>query len=133
MPEATAEVMRDGWLATRDMGYIDEQGYVFLMGRRDEMIISGAFNIAPREVERVLLDHPAIVECVVFGADDARWGKAVHAAAVVGHEKPTEAQILDWIRPRLGFRTPKRITIVESIPKNAYGKVDRVQLQGSIT
>lgn len=133
MPEATAQILRDGWLATRDMGYVDEEGYVFLMGRRDEMIISGGYNIAPREVERVLLDHPAVLECVVFGSSDARWGEAVHAAAVVGDGGVSAAHILEWARPRLGFRTPKRITIVDSIPRNAYGKVDRAQLQGSIS
>jgi fatty-acyl-CoA synthase len=130
MPEATDEVLRDGWLATRDVGYVDPEGYVFLMGRRDEMIISGGYNIAPREVERVLVDHPAIFECVVFGADDARWGQAVYASVVLGEDTVSEAEILEWVRPRLGFRTPKRITILDSIPKNPYGKVDRAALLG---
>lgn len=131
MPGATQEVMRDGWLATRDMGYLDERGFVYLMGRRDEMIISGGFNIAPREVEQVLLEHEAVVECVVFGVDDERWGSAVHAAIVCG-TPVSESGLIDSVKPRLGFRTPKRIVFVDSVPKNAYGKLDREGLFAEI-
>jgi fatty-acyl-CoA synthase len=131
MAEATGEVMRDGWLATRDMGYLDERGFVYLMGRRDEMIISGGFNIAPREVEQVLLEHDAVVECVVFGVDDDRWGSAVHAAIVC--EAPVSGSgLIDEVKPRLGFRTPKRIVRLDSIPKNAYGKLDREKFLSKI-
>jgi len=131
LAEATGEVLRDGWLATRDMGYLDERGFVYLMGRRDEMIISGGFNIAPREVEQVLLEHDAVVECVVFGVDDDRWGAAVHAAIVC--ETPVSGTgLIDAVKPRLGFRTPKRVVLVDSIPKNAYGKLDRGKLLAKI-
>ena len=127
LPEATAEVLRDGWVWTKDMGYVDDRGYVYLVGRRDEMINSGGFNIAPREVERVLLDHPEIEECVVVGLPDARWGSAVNA--VVRCRRPlNEEEVIAFARPRLGFRTPKRVHFVGSIPRNPYGKVDRVRV-----
>jgi fatty-acyl-CoA synthase len=126
-PDATAAVLKDGWLATRDMGYLDERGYVFLMGRLDDMIISGGFNIAPREVELELLKHPAISDCAVYGSADPRWGAAVHVA-VVATTHITGGAIIDWARPRLGFRTPKQVHLIEVMPRNAYGKVDRESL-----
>jgi fatty-acyl-CoA synthase len=132
LPEATAEVLRDGWVWTKDMGTIDEQGFVHLLGRRDEMINSGGFNISPREVEHVLQDHPAVAECVVIGTPDARWGTAVNAVvrlrgggAGVG---VTGEEIIAFARPRLTFRTPKRVFVADGIPKNPYGKVDRARV-----
>ena len=131
-PKATSAVLgEDGWLATRDMGYVDEEGFVYLVGRTDEMIISGGFNVAPREVEIALLEHPGIEDCIVFGSPDPRWGSAIHSAIVVT-EPLTDSEILDWVRPRLGFRTPKRIHLIAEIPRNAYGKIDRLRLLDSI-
>jgi acyl-CoA synthetase (AMP-forming)/AMP-acid ligase II len=130
-PDETAAVLKDGWLATRDMGYVDERGYVFLMGRLDEMIISGGFNIAPREVEIALLEHPAIMDCAAFGAEDPRWGAAVHAA-VVSDDHLTAQSVIDWARPRLGFRTPRRVVLIDALPRNAYGKLDRSALDATI-
>jgi fatty-acyl-CoA synthase len=130
-PEATAAVLRDGWLGTRDMGFQDEHGFVYLMGRLDEMIITGGFNVAPREVEMVLLEHSAIDECVVFGVDDPRWGSAVHAA-IVASTPVLGTEVIDWARPRLGFRTPKQVLPIDAVPRNAYGKVDRAGLQAVV-
>jgi fatty-acyl-CoA synthase len=129
LPDATAEAMRNGWIWTKDMGQLDEEGYVHLLGRRDEMINSGGFNISPREVERVLADHPAVEECVVLGLPDIRWGAAVSALVHLraGREVSVEA-LLDFARPRLTFRTPKTVLIGDAIPKNAYGKVDRTRV-----
>lgn len=127
LPETTADVIRDGWIWTRDMATMDERGYVQLLGRRDEIINSGGFNIAPREVEHVLEDHPAVEECVVTGVPDARWGAAVQA--VVRLRAGTEVgdeELISFARPRLAFRTPKRVVMVSEIPKNSYGKADRV-------
>lgn len=129
LPEATAEVMRDGWVWTKDIGRIDGEGYVHLLGRRDEMINSGGFNISPREVERVLADHPAVAESAVIGLPDPRWGTTVNALVHLrpGCEVSVE-DLLAFARPRLTFRTPKTLLIADAIPKNAYGKVDRVQV-----
>jgi acyl-CoA synthetase (AMP-forming)/AMP-acid ligase II len=128
-PEATAEAIRDGWLRTQDIGTMDERGFVYLLGRKDEMINSGGFNIAPREVELALLECPGLEECVVIGMPDERWGAAVTA---VVRPRPGETitadEVIAFARPRLGFRTPKRIEVVSSIPRNTYGKVDRTSV-----
>jgi fatty-acyl-CoA synthase len=129
LPDATAEVLRDGWLWTKDMGAIDERGFVYLLGRRDEMINSGGFNISPREVEHVLHDHPDVAECVVIGTPDARWGSAVNAVVRPrDHAAVTPDEIIAFVRPRLTFRTPKRVLFTDEIPRNAYGKVDLQQV-----
>jgi fatty-acyl-CoA synthase len=129
LEDATAEVLRDGWVWTRDIGTIDEQGFVYLLGRRDEMINSGGFNISPREVEHVLQDHPAVAECAVVGRPDPKWGAAV-TAMVHLHDSAhaTVAEILEFAKPRLTFRTPKSIVISSAIPRNPYGKVDRTEV-----
>ena len=129
LEDATAEVLRDGWVWTRDIGTIDEQGFVYLLGRRDEMINSGGFNISPREVEHVLQDHPAVAECAVVGRPDPKWGAAV-TAMVHLHDSAhaTAAEILEFAKPRLTFRTPKSIVISSAIPRNPYGKVDRTEV-----
>ncbi|HEX4753090.1 MAG TPA: AMP-binding protein [Solirubrobacterales bacterium] len=133
MPETTGEVLGgDGWLATRDMGHVDERGYVHLLGRLDEMIISGGFNVAPREVELCLLEHPGVEECVVFGAPDERWGQAIWAAVVSADPGLAEADVIGFSRPRLGFRAPRRVVFVPDIPKNAYGKLDRTRLMAAV-
>jgi fatty-acyl-CoA synthase len=94
------------------------------------MIISGGFNIAPREVERAVDAHPAVAECVVVGVADERWGERVTAVVScrAGAEL-TEDGLISATKERLGFRTPKQVVVVEAIPKNAYGKVDRTALR----
>jgi acyl-CoA synthetase (AMP-forming)/AMP-acid ligase II len=134
LPEATAEVLRDGWVWTKDMGMLDERGYLHLLGRRDEMINSGGFNVSPREVEQVLQDHPAVQECVVIGLPDEKWGSAINAMIRLwpGATATTD-EILSFARPRLTFRTPKRLVVADGIPKNAYGKVDRKQVLAALS
>lgn len=133
MPAATADVMRDGWIHTRDAGVIDEHGFVHLRGRMDEMIVTGGFNVSPREVEQVIAEHPDVADCVVAGMPDERWGTAI-VAVLTAHDgaAPRDAEIVEFARPRLGFRTPKRIVLVDSIARNAYGKVDRAALQAQL-
>jgi fatty-acyl-CoA synthase len=134
LPEATAEAVRDGWVWTKDMGCIDEAGYVYLLGRRDEMINSGGFNISPREVEQVLQAHPAVEECVVIGLPDASWGSAVSALVRLrSGAQATADELLLFARPRLAFRTPKRLLLTDGIPKNAYGKVDRAKVVDALS
>jgi fatty-acyl-CoA synthase len=128
-PAETAAVLRGAWIRTQDIGTIDERGFVYLLARKDEMINSGGFNIAPREVELVILEHPRLEECVVVGLPSERWGAQVTALV---RPRPgaavTEDEVLDFARPRLGFRAPKAVRIVAEIPRNAYGKVDRVSV-----
>jgi fatty-acyl-CoA synthase len=133
-PEATAEVIRDGWIWTRDMAVKDERGFLRLLGRRDDIINSGGFNIAPREVEQVLEEHPAVEECVVAGVPDPRWGSAVQAVVQlrVGAVLATD-ELISFARPKLAFRAPKRVVLVAEIPKNSYGKADRIAVLDALT
>jgi fatty-acyl-CoA synthase len=132
-PDVTASVIRNGWLHTRDMGKCDEHGFVHLLGRTDEMIISGGFNIAPREVERAVEEVDAVAECVVVGVADERWGERVTAVVTSRNgSEMTEDGLMSATKERLGFRNPTQVVIVEAIPKNAYGKVDRAALRDLI-
>jgi len=134
-PETTAETIRNGWLHTKDMGRIDENGFVYLLGRKDEMIISGGYNIAPREIEDVLYQHAAVQEAAVLGEADAEWGQAV--VAYVCLKEPSEEasggealarELLEFTRPRLGFKRPKRIYLMRELPKNPAGKIQKKAL-----
>jgi fatty-acyl-CoA synthase len=129
-PEATAAAMSGGWLRTRDLARTDDRGFVYLRGRSDEMIISGGYNIAPREVEDVLVGHADVDEAVVFGIPDARWGSMVVAVVRVrDHAELSPEALIDFARPRLGMRTPKRVVLAGKISRTPYGKVDRIALQ----
>ena len=133
LPEATADTLRHGWVRTSDMARQDDRGFVTLLGRRDEMINSGGYNISPREVERVLAEHPAVGEVVVFGRPDERWGQAVTAAVSVATGSTiTPGELSEFARPRLGFRAPKAISVVDAIPMTPYGKVDRTRLMAAV-
>ncbi|ONI78001.1 hypothetical protein ALI144C_31920 [Actinosynnema sp. ALI-1.44] len=133
-PEATAAVLVDGWLRTKDLARTDERGFVHLQGRSDEMINSGGYNIAPREVENELAAHAAVSEAVVLGLPDPRWGDAVTAVVRLRHEQAVSSQeLIDFVRPRLGIRTPRRLEIWDAIPRTTYGKVDRVELRNKLT
>jgi fatty-acyl-CoA synthase len=134
LPDATADVLRDGWVMTKDMGVVDERGFLYLRGRRDEMINSGGYNISPREVEVVLSGFPGVEEVIVVGIPDSRWGEAVTAMVKLrgGATGSTEA-VIDFAKPRLGFRCPKAVTLVDSIPKTAYGKIDRPKVIDALT
>lgn len=126
-PEATAATIIDGWLHTGDLGLVDEHGFLFIKGRRREMIISGGFNIYPGDVEGALGKHPAVHECAVFGVDDPKWGEAVHAAVELnpGH-RVGEKELIGHVKALLdSVKAPKRIHIVAQLPRSAVGKVLR--------
>lgn len=127
LPELTSEVLTDGWLRTNDMGRIDEDGFIYLAGRRDEMIISGGYNIAPREVEEILYLHPAVEEAAVIGEPDPEWGSAV-TAYVALKDEADEKQIIDFVNAHIGFKRPKRVYRVKELPKNANGKIQKSAL-----
>lgn len=125
-PDLTSEVLRDGYVWTRDMAVRDDKGYIYLRGRRDEMINSGGFNVAPKEVEDVVVQHPDVKECVATGIPHERWGQAiqVHVLRFPGASVDAE-QLVDFCKPRLGFRSPRSVVFVDELPRTAYGKVDR--------
>ena len=119
----------DGWFHTGDVGRRDAAGYLFIVGRLDDMIIRGGENISPVEIEDVLADHPAVAEAAVVGVSDPEWGQRV-AAAVVLTNKATEQELIEWVRLRLpGFKAPGSILIVSELPRNDLGKLQRFRLR----
>ena len=127
-PEATAEAFDpEGWFRTGDLGQRDPDGYFRITGRARELIISGGFNVYPREVEEVLGQHPGVAEVAVLGLPDPDFGEQVVAVIVPRPETPTEAQALvDFCKDRLAsFKKPRRVVFVEALPRNALGKVQK--------
>ncbi len=130
-PKATAAALRDGWLWTGDIGSIDERGYLSLRDRSKDMIISGGTNIYPREIEEVLLTHPAVVECSVVGRPHAEWGEEAVAFIVSrdGHP-PTVDELDTTCLTRIArFKRPRHYRFVDALPKNNYGKVLKTELR----
>lgn len=125
-PEETAKVLPgDGWLRTGDAGYLDDDGYLYIHDRIKDMIVSGAENIYPTEVENALYGHPAVADVAVIGVPDARWGEAVKACVVL---KPgvsaTEAELIAFARGRIaGFKLPKSVDFMDDLPRNPSGKL----------
>jgi long-chain acyl-CoA synthetase len=124
-PQATAEAMASGWYHTGDLGKIDTDGYVFILDRKKDMIITAGLNVYPREVEDVLLTHAAVLDCAVIGLPDAKRGEEVAAVVVVRPEtKPTERELAAHCREKLAnYKVPRRVLFRESLPRGATGKV----------
>lgn len=131
MPEETAAAFKDGWFHTRDMATMDEEGFVYIVDRKSDMIISGGFNVYPREVEEVLMAHPGVAETAVIGVPDDIWGEAVKAFIVPREGiKLTEEDVIQYCRDKLaGYKKPKSVDFVKEIPKNVYGKINRRELK----
>ena len=130
-PEATAATIRNGWLDTGDMGYMDDNGYLFIMDRSKDMIISGGENIYPREIEEVLIRHPAVREVSVIGVPDPGWGEAIKAViALVPGRKATEKELIAFCKENIAsYKKPKSVDFVENLPKNNYGKILKRELR----
>jgi acyl-CoA synthetase (AMP-forming)/AMP-acid ligase II len=130
-PDATAATLRGGWLHTGDLGSLDEQGYLTLRDRSKDMIISGGANIYPREVEEVLLRHPAVSEVSVIGRPHSEWGEEVVAFVVTAAGRTLAETELDelCLANIARFKRPKRYVFLESLPKNNYGKVLKTELR----
>jgi long-chain acyl-CoA synthetase len=130
-PEATAEAIRDGWLHTGDIGAFDERGYLFLLDRAKDMIISGGNNVYPREVEEVIVLHPAVANVVVLGIPDDYWGEAVHAVVVLepGADATAEEIVAHCGRSLAGYKKPKAVDFVDELPVSGYGKVLRREVR----
>ena len=135
-PDATAEAFTaDGWFRTGDLGELDPDGYVRLVGRAKELIISGGFNVYPREVEDVLARHPAVAEVAAIGLPSAEWGEEVTACLVLrpGAVAPTVEELRAFARADLSpFKLPRRVAVVEALPRNALGKVVRHELAATV-
>jgi acyl-CoA synthetase (AMP-forming)/AMP-acid ligase II len=124
-PEANAQSFTDGWFRTGDQGVLDMGGYLFLVGRLKEMINRGGEKIAPREIDDVLLQHPAVAEAVAFGVPHSGWGEQV-AAAVVLKSEVSEKELIAFARERLAdHKVPRKLYVVDRIPRTATGKIQR--------
>jgi long-chain acyl-CoA synthetase len=127
-PDASAEALRGGWLHTGDVGRADARGFVYVLDRLKDLIITGGTNVYAREVEDVLLRHPGVHDAAVFGSPDRLWGEAV-TAVVVG-DALGEDDLRAFCREHLAdYMCPKRIHLTDSIPRNAYGKVLKRELR----
>jgi acyl-CoA synthetase (AMP-forming)/AMP-acid ligase II len=126
-PAESAQTLRGGWLHTGDLGRMDADGYVYILDRSKDMVISGGLNVYPREVEEVLLTHPDVSEACVFGVPDPTWGEAVTAHVVVrAGASVSTTQLVGFAREQLaGYKLPKTVHVVDALAKTTYGKVDK--------
>ena len=129
-PQAMAEAVRDGWYYTGDLGRFDSHGFLHIVGRNKDMIISGGFNVYAREVEDALAAHPAVLESAVLGLPDAEWGEVVAAAVVLRAGTSADAVALQaFCAERIaGYKKPRRVVFVQSLPRNLAGKVLKGEL-----
>ncbi|PKC52499.1 putative long-chain fatty-acid-CoA ligase, partial [Rhizophagus irregularis] len=128
--KATQDTLKDGWLHTGDLGKLDNNGYLYIVDRKKEVIISGGVNIYPREVEEVLNKHPFVKETCVIGVPDEKWGESVIAYIVPnGRGEVQSEELIELCKNHLAsFKKPKEIYIVESLPKSSYGKILKREL-----
>ena len=130
-PEQTAETLKNGWLHTGDIARADERGYLYIVDRKKDMIVSGGFNIFPREVEDVLSSHPDVAMAAVIGVPHEKWGEAV-AALIVARPgtRPAAEALMQHVKDRKGStHAPKQVEFVDSLPLTAVGKVDKKVLR----
>jgi long-chain acyl-CoA synthetase len=134
-PDDTARAVVDGWLYTGDIGHLDADGYLTLVGRSKDVIIRGGENIYPKEIEDVLTGDPSIFEAAVIGVPDERWGEVVVAYVRPRPGMTVEPAALRTLCARhlSGYKRPTSLFVVEEIPKNAVGKIDKVALRAAHT
>ncbi|MFC1532244.1 AMP-binding protein [Thermodesulfobacteriota bacterium] len=130
-PELTRETIKDGWIYTRDMATVDEAGYIYIVDRKSDMIISGGFNVYPSEVENAIYTHPAVFEAGVIAVPDEIWGESVKACVVLKPgESATEEEIIIHCKECIAsYKKPKSVDFMDELPKNPYGKVLRRKLK----
>jgi len=124
-PEASADALRDGWFHTGDLATLDEEGYILIVDRAKDMILSGGENVASAEIERVLYQHPAVLECAVIAIPDQQWGEVAKAVITLRAGcQASDAEIIDHCRKHLaGFKIPKSIEFTDALPKGGTGKI----------
>jgi long-chain acyl-CoA synthetase len=130
-PELTASALRGGWLHTGDLGYMDNDGYIFLIDRKADMIVSGGENVYPKEVEDVIYAHEGVQECAVVSRPDTKWGEIVLAAVVLKTDwKVSESDLISHCKTMLaGYKCPKRVEFFKELPKTAVGKILRKDIK----
>lgn len=128
-PDLTEQTIRNGWLHTGDLGYVDDEGFVYLVDRKNDLIISGGSNVYPREVEDVLNDHPAVKEAAVVGIADDTWGEVIHAVVAVRSEV-SEQELLEFVAGRVPrYKRPRSIAFWPELPKSPAGKILRREVR----
>ena len=129
--ETAAALTEDGWLRTGDGGYLDDDGYLFLTDRIKDMIVTGAENVYPIEVENVLAEHPDVADVAVIGVPDERWGETVKAVVVARDGATIDPdELLGWAKERMaGFKRPRSVDVVDALPRNPTGKVLKKDLR----
>ena len=129
-PDATAAAFTaDGWFRTGDVGALDDHGYLAIVGRAKELIITGGYNVYPREVEDLLRSHPAVVDVAVVGTPSEEWGEVVTAYVEAAPGFDGEA-VLSWAGPQLApYKRPRQVHVVDALPRNPMGKVVRDRLR----
>jgi long-chain acyl-CoA synthetase len=133
-PEATSEALRDGWLHTGDIGYLDDEGYLFIVDRKKDLIIRGGFNVYPRDVEDALVQHPAVAMAAVVGRPSERHGEEVVAFVSLhpGAETAGE-ELVEWARAHIGgYKYPREVHLIDTIPLTPVGKIDRKALRAQV-
>jgi len=130
-PDATAEVIRNGWFHTGDIGVVDEDGFFYIVDRKKDMIISGGENVYPAEVEDCLYAHPDVAEVAVIGIPDVKWGETVRAIVVAKPgTAPTAEQIVEFCQGRLArYKQPHSVVFTDVLPRNPAGKVLKFELR----
>jgi long-chain acyl-CoA synthetase len=129
-PEATAEAFKGGWFHTGDLGYMDEDGFFFIVDRKKELIIRGGYNVYPREIEEVLYSHPDVQEAAVIGVPDQRLGEEVKAVVVVKSGRSLDAdELIAYCKERVAaYKYPRSVEFRDELPKNATGKILKREL-----
>jgi fatty-acyl-CoA synthase len=130
-PEANAKAFRNGWFCTGDLGYLDEQGFLYITGRASDMYISGGSNVYPREIEEKVLTHPAIAEVAIVGVADKLWGEVGIAVCVLRPDAElNERELLGWLAPKVArYKLPKRVFFWDALPRSGYGKVTKKMIR----
>jgi len=131
LPEETKKSIKEGWLYTGDMAVIDEEGYVTIVDRKKDMILTGGENVYSTEVENILYMYPAILECAVVGVPDQKWGEAVKAIVVLKPgQKATEQEIIQFCKERIAhYKAPKSIDFIRVLPRTGSGKIHKKNLR----
>jgi long-chain acyl-CoA synthetase len=132
-PEVSAETLRGGWMHSGDMATVDEEGYIFIVDRLKDMIITGGENVYSTEVENVMYQHPAVLEAAVIGIPDPHWGERVHAVVVLKEGQSVEPDALaDFCRRFIaGYKIPRSFEFVDALPKTGSGKIQKAEIRAA--